>query len=277
MLPPLLALALACAHRAPTVAAPKPIASPEVPAALLGRWVREDGLGSEQWVRADRALVGVGFETVDDRTGFFEVLFLGPLDASGAPVEGYAYTALPDGRSRVSFTPEDPSRLDFRNPLHDFPTRVAYEAQGELLLARVEGPDGKGVDLRLSRAEPLVADALLEADRAFDAATATGGADAWLAAFDPDGGEWGPEGRISGAEHLDAMRAVLRPDSALRWKPVHAGLAPAGDAGFTVGTWTASRRDGQGTWSEVDRGWYVTVWRRQPDGTWKVWFDAPVG
>ncbi len=279
-----LLLTLACAHRdapptahAATASNPAaPLADPKVPAALLGRWEREDGLGSESWVRADNMLVGVGFEGTADKTTFFEVLLLGPLNTDGAPVAGYAYTAMPGGESRVSFLPPDPARLVFENPAHDWPVRIAYTRADDRLLARVEGPDGKGKDLPFVRGKADEALELEVVDRAFDEAVARGGADEWIRTFDPEGAQWGPEGRISPRDSLESMREALSPDRGLRWRPVYSGLAPAQDAGYTVGTWVATERDTQGRWADVGRGWYVTLWRRQPDGSWKVWFDAPV-
>jgi ketosteroid isomerase-like protein len=55
------------------------------------------------------------------------------------------------------------------------------------------------------------------------------------------------------------------------WEPTASGLAPAGDLGWTVGEWTWSANDPGG--GEA-RGSYVTVWRRQADGSWKVLFDT---
>ncbi len=270
-----LLLTLACAHRTPANgAAAAPLAAPRVPATLLGRWEREDGLASESWVRADSVLVGVGFEGTAERTTAFEVLLLGPLNTDGAPVAGYAYTAMPGGQSRVSFPPPDPGALVFENPEHDWPTRIAYARQDDLLRATVEGP-GRTIELNFIRGKADEALELEVVDRAFDEAVAQGGADAWIRTFDPEGAQWGPEGRISPRESLPDMREALSPERGLRWRPVHSGWAPAGDAGYTVGTWVATARDTHGSWAEQGRGWYVTVWRQQPDGSWKVWFDAP--
>lgn len=270
----LLAFALGCRDRTPPPVPMPPLPAPEVESAvsldsLLGHWVRADGQGSETWVQAGEHLVGVGFEVAEGRTHAFELLSLGATNG------GTEYVAMPGGDSRVAFPLVDPGQLLFENPAHDFPTRIRYERQGESLSARVEGPDGKGVDFYFQPAPLVAAPALEEADRVFDLAVAERGLDAWLAVFDPEGGQWGRDGRIEGEALRELMAPALAPDRRLRWTPRASGLSPAGDAGFTVGTWVASRQE-RGAWKALAEGWYVTVWRQQADGSWKVWFDTGV-
>lgn len=71
------------------------------------------------------------------------------------------------------------------------------------------------------------------------------------------------------------LRARPMPQSlVLGWEPVFADVAAAGDLGYTTGPWIASnreRRDVQPTFGE-----YVTLWRRQADGSWKAEVDAGI-
>lgn len=64
-----------------------------------------------------------------------------------------------------------------------------------------------------------------------------------------------------------------RPDSSslLSWYPIHAGLSMAGDLGYTTGPWEfRARRDAK----EADAyGHFVTIWKKQGDGSWKVMLD----
>ncbi len=122
---------------------------------------------------------------------------------------------------------------------------------------------------------PSTAD-LLAADRAFAAATAARGAAGWGSFFAADGfmvppsGEL-PKGGPAGAEA--EMRAFLADSKAsLGWHPEQAVLALSGDLGYTLGTWErhATGPDGQVV---IRTGRYLTVWRRQADGTWKVAAD----
>lgn len=78
-----------------------------------------------------------------------------------------------------------------------------------------------------------------------------------------------------------AVRAVMylraRPmpaDLALIWEPVFADMSAAGDFGYTTGPWIGSSR----TRTDVEPtfGEYVTIWRRQPDGSWKAEVDAGI-
>jgi ketosteroid isomerase-like protein len=59
----------------------------------------------------------------------------------------------------------------------------------------------------------------------------------------------------------------------LTWDPTFAAVSSSGDLGYTVGTRESSRR--VGAEQVVDRGTYLTVWRRQEDGSWKV--EADIG
>lgn len=115
---------------------------------------------------------------------------------------------------------------------------------------------------------------LMEADRAFAEETAARGADGWAAWFAEDGRMYRERGYVDGR---DAIRAAMEPtfaDSlrALRWAPDTAIVAASGDIGYTLGHWEAILRTPAGD-SVVGRGNYVSLWRRQPDGTWKVAAD----
>jgi len=47
----------------------------------------------------------------------------------------------------------------------------------------------------------------------------------------------------------------------------------AGDLGYTLGTWRSTRYNDAGR-GHVSTGKYVTIWRKQADGSWKVVFDG---
>jgi ketosteroid isomerase-like protein len=80
---------------------------------------------------------------------------------------------------------------------------------------------------------------------------------------------------------LEGKSAVLEfykpygnnPNFKLTWKPIHAEVSKEGDLGFTYGHYQATTIDDEGT--PVTRvGKYVTIWRREYDGGWKVVLDG---
>jgi len=62
------------------------------------------------------------------------------------------------------------------------------------------------------------------------------------------------------------------PAVALKWQPVSANVSGSGDLGYTFGTYDLSF-DGPGGVRIVDKGKYMTVWKRGTDGSWKVAAD----
>jgi ketosteroid isomerase-like protein len=113
-------------------------------------------------------------------------------------------------------------------------------------------------------------DELMAADRAFAQATAERGTDGWVEYFAPGGRMLGGSRIITGT---DSIRAVMTPAFAdtsfsLTWEPRFAEASEDADLGYTVGRYE-SRRAGD----VVGRGWYLTVWRRQSDGSWKAEMD----
>lgn len=246
---------------------------PGTPGAWLpGRWERAEGAGVEDWTRMGDTLVGVSFEVQGGRTTGFEVMSIGPL----APHAGseLVFTAQLGGGAPTRFGLREASadRVRFENPQHDFPTVIWYASDGDALRARIEGPSGKGVDFHFRRGAPTDATALLEADRAFDLAVSTGGLEAWVSAFDPAGSQWVSGARVGHAAIREAMRPLLtRADASLRWTPVAGGLSPAGDLGWTTGYGALTFGD-----SAPIQTVYLTIWKRQPDGAWKVWWDGGI-
>jgi len=58
----------------------------------------------------------------------------------------------------------------------------------------------------------------------------------------------------------------------LSWTPTHGELLGSGDLGYTVGTW--ERRQAASDAAGATKGNYLTVWRKENDGSWKVIYDT---
>lgn len=59
----------------------------------------------------------------------------------------------------------------------------------------------------------------------------------------------------------------------LTWTPTDAMVSPDGDMGYTWGHFEGRSKDANGN-PVLTSGRYITVWRKQPDGSWKVVLDA---
>lgn len=118
-------------------------------------------------------------------------------------------------------------------------------------------------------------DEMLAADSAFAKMAAEKGVPAAFAAYAasdvrmfPDGGE-----PYSGRDALIARFAAWPEGAALSWTPVEAMAASGGDFGFTWGRFIFTAPGAAGAVAE--HGKYVSIWRREPDGSWK--FVADIG
>ena len=117
---------------------------------------------------------------------------------------------------------------------------------------------------------------LIAADEAFAAATAARGLEGWMAAFDSAGIQMEPD--VPFTPGIAAVRAAMAPvfaDSTFRltWQPTMAFASASGDLGYTLGTWQSRRYNDAGA-GQISTGKYVTIWRKQADGAWKVVFDG---
>ena len=125
---------------------------------------------------------------------------------------------------------------------------------------------------------PIDSSTLLKADEAFDAATAEEGLKGFSSFLADDVVTLRPDKPIiAGKEAMTALWTSLltNPNLMIRWKPVKASVSASGDLGYTVGSYEISRKDEQGT-HVVATGKYVTIWKKQGDGSWKVAFDSGV-
>lgn len=126
-----------------------------------------------------------------------------------------------------------------------------------------EGPDRAALEREL-----------LAADRAFARATAERGAEGWASFFLEEGEMLAPGSRLRGREAVrEAMRAALDASGdRIEWEPEEADPAASGDTGITIGRY---RTWGSGPEGPVarDSGRYVTLWRRDRAGRWRVRLD----
>ncbi len=75
-------------------------------------------------------------------------------------------------------------------------------------------------------------------------------------------------------DYAKAMHAAQSGDSpagVLTWEPDTADVAASGDLGYTWGKYTYTFVD---TTQAPSRGYYVTIWKKQADGSWRFVFDA---
>jgi ketosteroid isomerase-like protein len=118
--------------------------------------------------------------------------------------------------------------------------------------------------------------ALQDADRAFNQATAQRRAEGWMQFMAPDGALIRPTGTLTGPAVREAVTKMFA-DTAftLTWEPVQADVGASGDLGYTIGHWEAHYRTDKGA-PASSTGRYLTIWKQQPDRSWKVVQDIGV-
>jgi ketosteroid isomerase-like protein len=121
---------------------------------------------------------------------------------------------------------------------------------------------------------------LMEADRMFAADVAAADpadrASVWAGWFVPDGRQIVPGAVVQGTGSIAAMMngAFTSPGYTLEWDPDSATASPDGMLGWTTGRYINRRETPEGPVEAEGR--YLSLWRRLPDGSWKVDLDTGV-
>ena len=115
---------------------------------------------------------------------------------------------------------------------------------------------------------------LLQADRDFNAATSARGLEGWME-FMSDDSVLQRDKVYAGRDAIRAEMAqdFASPDTKLTWKPTSGQMFDSGAMGFTTGDWEFRSKDPKGNKVAV-KGQYLTVWKKQKDGSWKVLWDG---
>jgi ketosteroid isomerase-like protein len=114
--------------------------------------------------------------------------------------------------------------------------------------------------------------ALMEADRAFSRLSQEQGMRAAFLAYLAEDAVLFRPGPVAGRAFIEARPS---PAIVLTWRPSFAEVAASGDLGYTTGPYEL-RATGTGERPAEEHGYYVTVWRQQADGNWKVIADLGV-
>ena len=121
---------------------------------------------------------------------------------------------------------------------------------------------------------PADARDLIRADEAFAKVTADRGLEGWLSCFAQDARIFPQgEGVVEGLPAIRAYYAKVGFDpKELGWKPGGGEMAASGDLGYTFGKSSWPAEDARG--NRVTRtGKYLTIWKKQADGSWRVVAD----
>jgi ketosteroid isomerase-like protein len=228
----------------------------------LGDWDADDGI--EHWTAASGAIYGVAFRN----NGTFEVMIVDDGEGTGKPDGELRFIAMPNGKRAVEFRHGvvTGTSAKFTNDSQMFPNMIEYGLAGDAMTAKVAGGD-RAEEFHFRHGKPASAPELEAADRAFSDDTGKRGVDGWVAAFDAGGAMMRRGERVEGAAIGETMKNLLS-TGRLAWAPI--ASARSGQLGFTVGKATYTGAKKEDSW----RSTYVTMWRRQPDGAWKVLFDT---
>src|ERR1700722_13866438 len=115
---------------------------------------------------------------------------------------------------------------------------------------------------------------LMELETQFAAAVAAGGGKAFASWVTEGGGALG-NGRppVIGREAIAAQAQWDPKDYQLTWTAQGAEMGPSNDMGFTWGHYDGTGKAAHGQ-PVTHSGRYMTVWKKMPDGSWKVTLDA---
>jgi ketosteroid isomerase-like protein len=123
--------------------------------------------------------------------------------------------------------------------------------------------------------------ALLKADADWAALVSTKDLERIVAVWTDDAVIYSPrEAPVRGKAAIRAYvgESLKQPGFSITWTPVSAVVAASGDLGYTEGTNQFTVPDEKGGTVTI-RGRYLTIWRKQSDGTWRCvvdfWNEAP--
>jgi len=146
---------------------------------------------------------------------------------------------------------------------------IRYLALALVILTIAVSPWAQELDVDAERA------ALRTADEKWSKIAGTKDVAAFLAMVDESGSMLSPNTPIlSGKDAVGqwATAVMSNPGFALSWKPSMVEVSASGDMGYTIGTYELKLQDPKGNLI-ADNGKYMTVWKKQSDGTWKVIAD----
>lgn len=113
---------------------------------------------------------------------------------------------------------------------------------------------------------------IMEADKSFsNLSMEKGMKNAFIEYMDSNGILLRPDQHpIVGADAIDYLSQLNDSGYVLQWEPSEAIVAQSGDLGFTYGiyTLTPTAKD------TVLKGTYVSIWRKQKNGSWKFLLDS---
>ncbi len=115
---------------------------------------------------------------------------------------------------------------------------------------------------------------IMQADRGFNQATQAKRAEGWNSYFAENAAVPSTPplaGKQAISEHF--QKVFADPDFTLTWDPLKAEVFPGGKMGYTTGKYVVHFNDKDGKKME-QTGRYITVWKKQDDGSWKVVTDT---
>jgi ketosteroid isomerase-like protein len=138
-------------------------------------------------------------------------------------------------------------------------------SSGIILLALAATAFAQAADLQ------AILDTLVKAEQAFARTAAEKGTRAaFLTCLAEDAVVFQP-GPVRGREVWE--KAPATSPTTLLWRPVHAEVARSGHLGWTTGPWEMKQRD---SGAVTGHGTFLSVWKKQADGSWKVAVDLGV-
>jgi len=140
-----------------------------------------------------------------------------------------------------------------------------------LLLAMIAFPTRR---VSASPASAANADTLRHLEAEFMKAAAERGSAGYMSYYAADAVEL-PNGAdaLPGKDTIAKTMGFLdQKDNHLTWTPVYADMAASGDLGYTYWTYIFTSKDKNGNPVE-EHGKYVSIWKKQKDGAWKVVLD----
>ena len=102
----------------------------------------------------------------------------------------------------------------------------------------------------------------------------------WVDNFGDSAATFPSSGPVAvGHAPIRARMASTFADSSVHvaWHPIYATLATSGELGYTYGYYRWTSRDEKGAPAPPLEGKYLTVWRRDPSGRWRVVVDIGNG